>query len=81
MEIQGYPKELDYVNAKRLGLRGGPSFLTTFLEACLRADAENYEVIRPALIFFMAKYPADKKRLAVEIHDSGGESADHESST
>lgn len=72
MNIQGYPDELDYVNAKmrprdQAGIVQGPqSFLSTFLSACLRADAENYEVLRPALRFFMTKYPADPRALAAE---------------
>lgn len=68
--IQFYPKEYDYVSRKLAGyfpadpdktqlLKAAPdSFLGTFLSACLRADAENYEIIRPALAKLMEKYPA-----------------------
>lgn len=76
MNIHFYPDELDYVNAK-LHLRAAPqtradesSFLGTFLLACMRADFENYELLRPALAQLMEKYPADPVRLAMERHDS-----------
>jgi hypothetical protein len=54
--IQIYPDELDYVNAK-MGCTGDKSFLRAFLEACLRADEENYALLRPVLHHFMRKYP------------------------
>ncbi|MGH9747258.1 MAG: hypothetical protein ACRD59_14270 [Candidatus Acidiferrales bacterium] len=72
--IQFYPEELDYVNAM-LHSRGpeDKSFLGTFCDACLRADAENYILIRPALRQLMQKYPADPEHLRMERIDSGRE--------
>jgi len=78
--IQSYPDELDYVNAKLRGVidrsEGKPvagpfegSFLSAFCLACLRADSENYEFIRPALLLLMDKYPADPERLRAERED------------
>lgn len=77
MIIQHYQEELDYVNAQ-LRLRGfteeafsdAQSFLGTFLLACLRADAENYEQLRPALAYFTEKYPAPAEHLAAESGDN-----------
>jgi len=62
MEIQGYPEELDYVNAQ-LHLKGpdDESFLGTFCWACLRADSQNYEILRMSLRYFMIKYPVPKE--------------------
>lgn len=74
MIIQSYPDELDYVNAQVHPLVRGQddkSFLGTFCMACLRADDQNYELIRPVLHELMEKYPADRARLAMERHDSG----------
>jgi len=64
--IQAYPDELDWVNAKLHKIPGSESFLSFFCGACLRADAQNYEILRPALLILMQKYPADPKRLAAE---------------
>jgi hypothetical protein len=74
MTIQGYSSELDYVNAQ-LTLKGDgdKSFLGTFCQACLRADEQNYELIRPALHAFMRKYPANPERLRMERHDRGSQ--------
>jgi len=72
MNIQGYPDEVNYVNAvlhpeaKKCG-----SFMDYFLHACLHADWENYELLRPVLRKIMEKYPADPERLAMEEHDTG----------
>jgi hypothetical protein len=55
--IQLYADELDYVNKKLIENREGNSFLSKFLEACLRADEENYVLLRPVLHAFMRKYP------------------------
>lgn len=74
MIIQSYPEELDYVLAQLHPLVRGPedtSFLGTFCLACLRADDSNYEMLRPALLKLMLKYPADPERLRMERHDSG----------
>ncbi len=62
MEIQGYPEELDYVNAQ-LDLKApdDESFLGTFCRACLRADSQNYEILRMSLRYFMNKYPVPKE--------------------
>lgn len=87
MTIQNYPEELNYVNAKLSALyleepEKPASFLNCFLYACLRADAENYLLLRPALQVLMVKYPADEERLgmeredAPEAKDADGESAD-----
>jgi hypothetical protein len=71
MNIQGYPDELNYINAilhpeaPQVG-----SFFKTFCQACLAADAENYEIIRPVLRVMMTKYPCDIQRLAAEERDS-----------
>ena len=68
--IQDYPQELDYVNAKLAEAHeGSESFLVAFLNACLRADDENYAVIQVALRFFITKYPAKPERLAAEKAD------------
>ena len=38
--------------------KGKPgSFLRSFLEACVRADHLNYEILRPALLQIKEKYP------------------------
>lgn len=71
MNIQMYPEELDYVNATLHPLSRPGKFLETFCEACVRADGENYELLRPALVIFMIKYPADEERLRMERIDSG----------
>lgn len=72
MIINQYPDELDYVNAQ-LHLRHSDdkSFVGTFCLACLRADGDNYEILRSPLRVLMNKYPADPKRLAMERIDSG----------
>jgi len=69
--IQEYPDELDYVNAKLRVSDRLESFLTAFLYACLRADGENYELIRPALLALRGKYPAHPALLAAEHRDRG----------
>lgn len=69
--IQKYPHELDYVNAKRRDPGELKSFLSWFCGACLRADAENYEIVRPALLIFMDKYPARAELLERERRDRG----------
>lgn len=75
MIIQDCPDELDYVNAQIHPLGASrwddKSFLGTFCQACLRADAQNYEIIRPALLILMEKYPADPERLRMERIDRG----------
>lgn len=77
MIIQEYPDELDYVNAtlhpfaNSTATRDEKSFLGAFCNTCLRADGENYELLRPALIVLMQKYPADADRLRMERHDRG----------
>jgi len=67
MNVQGYPRELNYINAKLKERVGG--FLETFFLACTRADAQNYEIIRPALWELMKKYPARPEFLAAEVRD------------
>jgi len=71
MNIQFYPDELDYVNVKLrpAGHTDESSFLGTFLLACLRADCQNYEILRPALQVMMRKEPADPELLAKERAD------------
>lgn len=39
------------------------SFLSTLAEAALRADAFNYPILRPALLFFKKKYPTPPELL------------------
>lgn len=58
MNIQGYPDELDWVNAK-LAERGfhDASFIGGVCLTALRADPINYELFRPFLKLMMAKYP------------------------
>jgi hypothetical protein len=72
MIIQSYPDELDYVNAQlHPSIRDADdkSFLGTFCLACLRADAQNYEILRLALNTLILKYPANPERLRMERHD------------
>lgn len=74
MIIQFYLDELDYVNAQlhpRVLSKDDKSFLGTFCLACLRADDQNYELLRPTLQILMKKYPADAERLRMERHDRG----------
>lgn len=56
MEIQMYPDELDWVYAT-LGRCG--SFLEKFCGACLQADPQNYELLRPVVRELMRKYPQE----------------------
>jgi hypothetical protein len=64
--IQDYPEDLDLVNAMLKPRKGANSFLEHFLEACLHADSENYEIMRPMLMFLVAKYPPSAKDLSAE---------------
>jgi hypothetical protein len=73
MNIQFYPDELDWVNATILDANNSKSFLETFCHAALRADFQNYEIIRPALLQFIEKYPARPERIAAERHDRGAD--------
>lgn len=60
MNIMFYPAELRYVAAKLLAHAPKVgSFLDHFLHACLRADSENYPLLRPALKKIMEKYPVE----------------------
>ena len=68
MTIQSYPEDLCYVNAKLSDEPG--DFLKNFLNACLRADEENYEYLRTPLAIFREKYPADPKRMEAEEEDA-----------
>ena len=72
MNIQFYPEELNYCNAMLhpLAPKCG-SFLDAFLHACIAADGENYELLRPILLVIRLKYPANDERLRMEEHDSG----------
>jgi hypothetical protein len=56
MTIQSgfFRDELSYVNAKLASEPG--DFLKNFLYACLRADEDNYELLRYPLAVFMDKY-------------------------
>jgi hypothetical protein len=68
--IQFHPEELDWVNAHLFNRPPGDnSFLGTFCWACLRADGENYRLMRPTVRAMMLKYPADPERLRVERQD------------
>jgi hypothetical protein len=69
--IQFYPDELDYVNAQLHPLSKCGAFLESFFQSCLRADGQNYELLRPILKEFIVKYPANPERLAVERRDRG----------
>jgi hypothetical protein len=66
-----FPDELDYVNAKLhpLGGTSANSFLYSFLNACLRADGDNYRLLQPILREYMTKYPPLPERLAMEQQD------------
>jgi hypothetical protein len=67
-EINFYPKEAAYVRGKYGSRKDSNSFLEKFCEACLRADNENYELLRPAVQAFMKKYPlTDWERKAAEV--------------
>lgn len=58
MVIQDYPDLLKYVVNKASENSGNNgSFLHHFFKACLYADAENFELIKPVLERIMAKYP------------------------
>lgn len=58
MQLNQYSDDLDYVNKKlEEAHEGSQSFLVAFLNACIRADGENYELLRPVLHHFMRKYP------------------------
>lgn len=74
MTIQLFPDELDWVNVQ-LSTRekDDKSFLGTFCLACLRADHENYALMRPTLQVLIKKYPADPGRLEMERRDRGAE--------
>jgi hypothetical protein len=67
--IQCYPDELDYVNAKLRIIEGSFSFVEEVCRACLRADGENYEVVRPLLHHVMRKYPVPTELLTFEARD------------
>jgi hypothetical protein len=71
MTIQFYPDELDYVNAQLHPLVKCGAFLECFFQSCLRADDENYELLRPILKEFILKYPANEERLAMERLERG----------
>ena len=55
MMIQQYPDMLEYAIEKQKQNPG--AFLHYFLYACLQADAENFEILAPALQQIMVKYP------------------------
>ncbi len=68
MEIQGYPDELNYANAQiESRAPDDQSFLGTFCWACLRADSQNYEVLRMSLRWLMKKYPLSQELLEKQI--------------
>lgn len=70
MDIQFYPEELDWVNATQSVRRpGDKSFLGFVCDAALRADPQNYELMRPFLKLMMRKYPAGPDRLEAEQRD------------
>jgi hypothetical protein len=72
MIIQQFPDELNYCNAILHPLAPRPgSFLELFCHAAMRADSDNYSLMRPLLLIMMTKYPADSVRLAQEKQDSG----------
>jgi hypothetical protein len=69
--IQQYTDELDYVIVKLGVAEGSFSFMEAMCNACLRADGENYELLRPALHALMQKYPAPELLLEAERSDNG----------
>jgi hypothetical protein len=64
-----FPDELDYLNAVVRDHQRAGSFMWSFCDACLRADGENYAIIRPALFIIMHKYPARPELLKAERSD------------
>jgi hypothetical protein len=67
-EINFYLEEAEYVRGKFASRKDSNSFLEKFCEACLRADNQNYELLRPALRELMKKYPlTDWEKKAVEV--------------
>ena len=66
MAIQNYPWELIWVNQKLQFSKDSNSFLRAFCEACVRADDENYELLRPVLQKLMEKYPVKTKEAGIE---------------
>lgn len=71
MIIQFYDEDLDYVNRKIMENVG--QFLDHFLHACLHADDENYELLRPVLHQIAKKYPLRPKPRGgtFEVRDGG----------
>ena len=51
------------------------SFVRTFAEACIRADGDNYPILRPALLEIAKKYPWYRRFDAVDnppLDEGGG---------
>lgn len=67
--IQGYPDELDWVNAKMAESPESKSFVTTVCWVALRADPQNYEMFRDFLHQVMRKYPAKPDLLEAQRRD------------
>jgi hypothetical protein len=68
MEIQGYPEEFNYANTQIASRAPDDhSFLGTFCLACLRANSQNYEVLRMSLRWLMKKYPLSPEFLEEQI--------------
>ncbi len=72
-EIQFYPDLLDYCNAKIAETRGSSSFIGAFCLACVRADGENFETLRPALEAIRVKHPARASYLEHERRERAGQ--------
>ena len=68
MRLNQYPALLAYANAWHNSAHyHAGSFLTAFLEACVNADGENFELLKPALEIIINKYPAEESILAIEL--------------
>jgi hypothetical protein len=58
MIIQDDPDVLDWANGVSNVTSGAGDFLRAVAYAALRADWENYPILRPALLQLVEKYPA-----------------------
>jgi hypothetical protein len=57
--LQQYP-QMHYYVVEKLAENPG-AFLRSFLDCCGFADTENFEIVKPALLTLMAKYPLREK--------------------
>lgn len=57
MIIQDNPAVLDWANGVSNPTSGAGDFLKAVADAARRADHENFPVLYPSLVYFVAKYP------------------------